>query len=81
MIYVLVAATHGIVGEEDSAARAFETHDAAHAAMEWDVDSYIAEHHADDDGFNAFDDVFIDGDHACVDEAEWHIYETELEYS
>lgn len=78
-MFVLVAASHGIVGEDDSAARIFKTHDEAHAAMEWSLDSYIQETHADDADFNAAYDAFIDIWHANCGEAEWHIYEAEVE--
>lgn len=78
-MFVLVEAGHGIVGEDDSCARIFETHDEAHAAMEWSLDSYIQENHEDDDEFDALYDASIDEWHANCDEAEWHIYEAEVE--
>lgn len=78
-MFVLVVAGHGVVGEDDSCARIFKTHDEAHAAMEWDLDSYIQDTHADDADFDAAHDAFIDRWHATCDESEWHIYEAEVE--
>ena len=78
-MFALVFAAHGIVGETDSDVSLFKTHDEAAAAMEWHLDSYIQENHADDDDFDAYNDAYIGEDHANCDDAEWHIYETDFE--